>query len=285
MTPPPFLLGCTILFWGWQSHLFSFAVPMALILEGARWVKWRWALSDKDFNRVTDFSTLLFVVAAIYIINQQSIDGLTTLFNWLPMLLFLLIAAQTYSTHGSIKLSSLFLSLRHYEAKESLRATWRMSPSQRINLSYPYTMMCLLSTSIGPATWFFEGMCLLVAWGLWSVRPQRYFAAVWVLRLAVAVILAYLAQWGIYRLQIQMEGVIISWFQEMFWADKDPYRQHTAIGDIGRLKQSDRILLRVDTPYPYCVKPVIMFILRRLGSLNRLILQRFFPNIMRRLGN
>ncbi len=254
MTPPPFLLGCTILFWGWQSHLFSFAVPMALILEGARWVKWRWALSDKDFNRVTDFSTLLFVIAAIYIINQQSIDGLTTLFNWLPMLLFLLIAAQTYSTHGSIKLSSLFLSLRHYEAKGSLRATWRMSPSQRINLSYPYTMMCLLSTSIGPATWFFEGMCILVAWGLWSVRPQRYFAAVWVLRLAVAVILAYLAQWGIYRLQIQMEGVIISWFQEMFWADKDPYRQHTAIGDIGRLKQSDRILLRVDTPYPVLLR-------------------------------
>lgn len=253
MTPPPFLLSCTLLFWGWQSDLVAFAVPMALILEAARWVKWRWALSDKDFNRVTDLTSLLLIVVTIYLINQQSIHGLMTLVNWLPMLFFLLVAAQTYSTHGSIKLSSLFLSLRHYEAKGRFayyKANWR------INLSYPYVMMCLLSASAANHnnSWFFGGMCLLVIWGLWAARPQRYSVITFALLLVVANTLAYAGQLSLYRLQTSMEQFILDWIQEMFWADRDPYRQNTSLGDIGRLKQSDRIILRVKTPMPLLLR-------------------------------
>ncbi|HDN28018.1 MAG TPA: hypothetical protein ENG03_13200 [Thioploca sp.] len=251
MTPPPFLLGCTLLFWGWQSQLLPFAVPMAMILEGARWVGWRWALSDKDFNRVTDLTSLSLVMAAVYLFNRESVHGLMTLLNWLPMLLFLLIAAQTYSTHGSIKLSSLFLSLRYGKAKS---ATSHHRASQRISLTYPYMMMCLLSASANLAPWFFEGMCLLVIWGLWAARPQRYPAVVFGILLVIAGTLAYIGQLGLYRMQTQMEEIILSWFEEMFWADRDPYRQNTAIGDIGRLKLSDKILLRVDAPYPVLLR-------------------------------
>lgn len=248
MTPPPFLLGCTLVFWGWQSLMLPVAIPMAVILEGARWVGWRWALSDKDFNRVTDLTSLSLIMVVLYLLTQESIHGLTTLLNWLPMLLFSLIVAQTYSTFGSIKLSSLFLSLRHHEAKGG------MPPSPRINLSYPYIMITLVSASAGYASWFFEGMCILVVWGLGTIRPQRYQTKVWVFLLIIAGILAYLSQWGLYRLQNQIEIMIINWFEEMFWAHKDPYRQNTAIGDIGRLKQSDRIILRVDTPYPLLLR-------------------------------
>lgn len=249
MTPPPLLLCCTLLFWGWQGKLLTIAIPMALILETARWVKWRWTLSDKDFNRVTDFTSLSFILITIYLINQQSY-GLMTLLNWLPMLFFLLILAQTYSTHGTIKLSSLFLSLRHYEkvGKPHPKA------SVRINLTYPYLMMCLLSASASNNSWFFLGVCLLVAWGLWAARPKRYPAIFFGLLLAIAGTLAYFGQMGLQRLQSQVEQIIISWFEDMFFADRDPYRQYTAIGDIGQLKQSDKILLRVDTPYPLLLR-------------------------------
>jgi len=253
MTPPPFLLSCTLLFWGWQSNLLAFAIPMAMILETARWAKWRWALSDKDFNRVTDLTSLLLVVVTVYLINQQSIHGLMTLLNWLPMLFFLLLAAQTYSTQGSIKLSSLFWSLRHYEAKGGLsyhKANWR------INLSYPYVMICLLSTSAANhnSSWFFGGICLLVVWGLSAARPQRYSVIVFSLLLVVASTLAYAGQLSLYRLQTEMEEFILDWIQKRFWADRDPYRQNTALGDIGRLKQSDRIILRVETPQPLLLR-------------------------------
>jgi transglutaminase-like putative cysteine protease len=250
MTPPPFLLlGSTVLFWGWQSRLLLFAVPMAILLEGARWIKWRWALSDKDFNRTTDLTSLSLVIAVLYLVNQQSVHGLMTLLNWLPMLLFLLVTAQIYSTHGSIKLSSLLLSLRHYEAKGN-----GIFPSQRVDVSYPYMMICLLSASVGYNSWFFVGGCLLVAYGLWATRPQRYSALIFMLLLVMAGTLGYIGHRSLFYLQIQVERIMLDWFEEMLRTNRDPYRQNTAIGDIGRLKQSDRIILRVDTPYPILLR-------------------------------
>ena len=251
MNPPPFLLSCTLLFWGWQSHLLWFAVPMALILEIARFIGWRLALSDKDFNRVTDLTSLSFIIVALYLVNQESVYGLITLLNWLPMQFFLLIVAQTYSTQGTVNLSSLFLSLRHQQAKTGLP---HLTANSRINLSYPYIITCLLAASVYQTPWFFVGMFLLVAWGLWTIRPQRYPVAVWGILLMVAGTLAYLIQGGLHSLQTELEKMILNHFQDMLFADRDPYRQRTAIGDIGQLKLSDKILLRVDTPYPILLR-------------------------------
>ncbi|RKZ65162.1 MAG: hypothetical protein DRQ99_13475 [Candidatus Parabeggiatoa sp. nov. 3] len=251
MIPPLGLISCVLVFWGWQSHLLPFAIPMAIILEGARWVNWRWALSDKDFNHVTDLTSLSFIMATLYLIIQESIYGLTTLLNWLPMLFFILIAAQMYSTQGAIKMSCLFWSLRCFEAKGG---TTHPYARRQINLTYPYMMICLLSASVGYHAWFFVGAGLLIAYGLWAVRPQRYSVAIWAGLLIIATTLASIGQLGIYRLQIQVESLILNWFEDMILENRDPYRQHTAIGDIGRLKQSDTIRLRVETDYPLLLR-------------------------------
>jgi transglutaminase-like putative cysteine protease len=251
MTPPPFLLGCTLLFWGWQSHLLLIATPMALILEIARWINWRWALAEKDFNRVTDFTSLFFILVMIYLINQESVHGLITLLNWLPILFFLLIGTQTYSIQGSIKLSSLFLSLRR---KQSNRDSRHKIANLRINLSYPYIVICLLAASVFRTSWFAVGMFFFVGWGLWTIRPQRYPVAVWGIFLIVAGILAYVIQGGLSSLQAELEKIVINHFQNRLFANRDPYRQHTAIGDISQLKLFNKILLRVDTPYPILLR-------------------------------
>jgi len=240
MNIPPVLLGCTLLFWGWQSQLLLWALPMALILEGARWVNWRWALVDKDFNRVTDFTSFALVIISLYLLSQDSIYGLMTLLKWLPIIFFLLITTQIYSTQGSIKLSSLFLSLRRYEAQGKTYS------HARFDLSYPYMLMCLLSASTSRAAWFFTGMCLLVTWGLWVTRPRHHHVVVWGVVWILTITVAYLSQQGLFRLQSEIEEFILG----MLWQDRDTYRQSTAIGDIGELKQSDRIILRVEAPVP-----------------------------------
>ncbi|BAP55266.1 transglutaminase-like enzyme, predicted cysteine protease [Thioploca ingrica] len=213
---------------------------MALILEGARWVNWRWALVDKDFNRVTDFTSFTLVIISLYLLSQDSIYGLMTLLKWLPIVFFLLITTQIYSTQGSIKLSSLFLSLRRYEAQG------KTDSHTRIDLSYPYMLMCLLSASTSRAAWFFTGMCWLVTWGLWVTRPRHHHVVVWGVVWMLTIAVAYLSQQGLFRLQSEIEEFILG----MLWQDRDTYRQSTAIGDIGKLKQSDRIILRVEAPVP-----------------------------------
>ncbi len=238
--PPAFLLGCTLLFWGWQSQLFLWALPMALILEGARWVNWRWDLVDKDFNRVTDFTSFALVILSLYLLSQDSIYGLMTLLKWLPLVFFLLITTQIYSTQGSIKLSSLFLSLRRYEAQGKTHS------HTRIDLSYPYMLIVLLSASTSRAAWFFIGMCLLVTWGLWLTRPRHHHVVAWGMVWMLTIVVAYLSQQGLFRLQSGIEEFILN----MLWLDRDTYQQSTAIGDIGELKQSNRIILRVEAPVP-----------------------------------
>lgn len=246
--PPRFLLGASLLFWGWQSHLLSFAIPMAMLLEAARSVQGRWVFSDKDFNRVADVSALLWVVSAFYLFSQYSIHGLFTLLNWLPFLFFLLIGVQNYSSVGSIKLSSLFFSLRSREGR------YGVPDSPRINICYPYIFICILSASAMPAPRFFIGAYLLGAWGLWATRPARYSVARWSSLLVLVAGVAYLGQVGLQHLQQSLDDSIVSWLEEYFSQGRDPYRQLTALGEIGKLKQSDRILLRVHSPYPLLLR-------------------------------
>jgi len=252
---PPFFLGTTLLFWGWQSDLLPFAGVQAIILEAARWVHWRWDLSDKELNRFADICAVLFAGAAFYLFNQYGREGLFHLLNWLPMLCFPLLFAQVYSTQGTVKLSSLFSSLRNLEDKKAAYQTWfALPPLQRVDLRYSYWMICILSTSAADQNhWFLLGTLLLGAWGLAAVRPQRYSWRVWSSCLILVGMLGFTGQLGLYRLQSQIEEWVLNWF--LTWdSRRDPYQQSTAIGDIGRLKESDSIVLRVKAPYPLLLR-------------------------------
>jgi hypothetical protein len=247
MKHPPLLLAAALLFWGWQSQLLVFAVPMLLILEAAPWVKWRWAFADKDFRRVVNFTSVALIITTFYLFNQYSSHGLMKLVNWFPALFFLLIIVQIYSTDGSIKLGNLLLSLRRYEKKVGKPHPKANLP---INLAYPYFIICLLSASINNSVWFYAGISILLAWGLWALRPQRYHFSVFALLLLMAVSVGYVTQLGLYRLHSEVEGLILSWLDDILWANKDPYRRNTAIGDIRNLKQSNKIRLRVEATQP-----------------------------------
>jgi len=243
---PPLLLTAILLFWGWQSHLLAFAIPMAFILESPRWIKWRWQLSDKEINRIADFTSLLLVFSLFYLFNQQGSQGIFTLLNWLPILFFLLIFIQSYDIQSSFKLSVLFVTLR--TNKQGI------IENQRVDLRYPYILICLLSTSVGHNEWFFLGSYLLIIWGLWLIRPRRYPIYVWLSLIVSFGIAAYWGQMGIYQLQIKTEQWVISWLEEFLSISRDPYRQHTALGEIGTLKQSDKIIWRVQTKQPLLLR-------------------------------
>ncbi|OUD12638.1 transglutaminase-like domain-containing protein [Thioflexithrix psekupsensis] len=252
IAPPLGLLGATLLFWGWQTDLLPYAIIMAILIELPRWTEWRWDLSDKDFNRLMDLTSLLWLGTTIYLFNRNSIQGLFILLSWMPIIFFILMITQLYSQQGSIRLSSIFLSLRHYQSDSSgIEKNEPNNPAiKRIHLGYPYFVLCLLAASAGQTNYFFLGIFLLTAWALWTIRPRHYRLATWLLVLILGFTFGYLGHVGLYRLQNQIETMIINWFQDLLWRSRDPYRQNTAIGDIGELKQSDRILLRVYQDQP-----------------------------------
>ena len=241
MKIPPLLLGATLLVWGWRLDTLAFAVPIALVVEGASRVPWRWRLRDSDFNRVADLSAVGFVILAVYQFDAHSVRGIYSILGWLPAVLFLLVAVQLYSTRERTSYTVLFLSVRRAVARGTLT-----NPGA-VDLSKPYLVVCLVSAGAVPSrdASFYVCACLVLGWLLWVNRPQRYVRAIWLPVAFAGALLGYLNVQGVLELRRVLAPLVMEYFQSRMWAYRDPYKAYTAMGYIGRLKASDRIVLRV----------------------------------------
>ncbi|HIB54191.1 MAG TPA: transglutaminase domain-containing protein [Nitrospirales bacterium] len=242
MKAPPLLLGVTLVFWGWQNELLVLAVVAATLLEGSRWIGWRWVLTEKDFGRVWSLCIYLFVGMIGYFVLTTDMQGVTrailTLFQWYPLSVLPIVLAQVYSTAGSVELSVLSTIARQRKRRGS------GSSLGTIDLSFPYFAICLLSTSAThvKSPWFYAGLCLLVAWALLSIRPQVCSPLRW---FVVVVIFGYGGQVGLQTIQKTLEGTLTDWLISMTGGHVDPDRSYTAIGSIGEIKLSNKIVLRM----------------------------------------
>src|ERR1051326_13639 len=270
MKPPPFLLGAGLLFWGWQAGFLIPGAVLGIVLEGAQWIHVRWDLTDEDFRRVWVFSTLLLLAAAVYAfsVNDGPVNfrglfqnpslrternaGTTTArtmaltMRWLPMIFFAFMAAQAFSAREKIPLHTISTIVRRrWKKAKRLGQQW---PSDRsVNISYPYFALCLLGAAAHPAedAKFFWGLCVLLAWMLWAGRPWRYGMAVWGGTLAAAIVLGYFGQASLGRVQRYFETFNPQWLSGTGRKGADPFQSKTALGQIGRVKLSSKIMIRV----------------------------------------
>jgi len=271
MKPPPFLLGAALVFWGWQSDFLLPGLLMGLILECARVVRLRWEFSDEDFSRVWTFCALLFLGVGVYAftaneglsnfggllsnpdLRTQRNAGVSTartaaaMFRWLPMIFFPFIAAQYFSTRGNIPLATISLILRR-RWKRAKKLGQPPPPARDVNAAYPFFAGTLLAASVHPSedVTFFWGLCALTAWALWAQRSRRYAFTIWLGTLALAVVLGYFGQRGIGQLQRFVGGLNPTWFLRFSRRSFDPAQARTALGQIGEVKTSGRIVIRIE---------------------------------------
>ncbi len=262
MKTPPFLLLAALLFWGWQSGFLLFGAIMGLVLESSRFIKARWDLTGEDFRRLWNFSVLLALTLVVYVFttNEEGggLNGLlhssavvaarnagvsaTTFLRWLPMTLFLVVAAQRFSERGSVPLSaiSLFIRLRRKGSSEAER---------NVDVSYPYFIVCLFSagihTNAGTHSYFW-GQAVLIAWALWPLRSRRFGIIAWLGALTAVIGLGFFGQHGIGELQRALEGYNAQWMMNLMRQRTDASQSVTAIGQIGKLKLSPRIVIRLE---------------------------------------
>lgn len=242
---PPYLLAAVLLVWGWQNDQWLLAVSMGFVLELPRFVRWRWLLSKREFERLADASSVLFLGVIVYQFYERGFHGIYGVLEWLPAVLFFLMAAQLYSDAGRINLSALIMSLRRSDASRDVS----QAPAT-VDLRYSYVIACLLSASAGAtrSQWFFVAVCGVGAWALWSARSRRFPRWLWASMMGVGIAVGFAGQLSLVELRRTMEPLFFEWFHEHFWVSRDPYRAYTALGAIGKLKGSERIVLRVRAP-------------------------------------
>ena len=263
MKTPPLLLLAALAFWGWQADLLLPGIVMGVILESARLVKTRWDLSDNDFRRVLTFCAVLAAAAGIYAFTSSESGNLfgpgaasraglasarayTSFFRWLPMVMFLLAAAQVFGNREKIPLAALARRRSRQVPKPNEAA-----PESGVNFCYPYFLLCLFSASfhssflVGSAT-FFLGQCVLIFWALWRFRPRRSGIIIWMMAIVVVVGIAFVGERGIVRMGFYIEGYASRWLggaREV----TDPMETSTVIGQIGELELSGAIVIRLHT--------------------------------------
>ena len=241
MTTPPLLLAAALCFWGWQTGLLMFAWPLAVMLEASRLVRWRWEFSRDDFDRLASATSLMsWGIAGYLFVTTDPSRALTTLFQWLPLLLIFLMLAQAYGTAPRIDVTGLFWTIRRRADPTGTRRTIELSPV--------FVVVCLLSAAAanvrGP--WFYAGLCLLSGWALWFARSPRVRPWTWAACLALAAAVGYAGHVGLATAQRAIESKALEWITDLLRRDTDPFRTSTAIGSIGSLKLSDRIVLRIE---------------------------------------
>jgi len=269
MKTPPLLLLAALAFWGWESGLPWIGAALGIVLESARLVKVRWDFSDADFRRILTFCTLFAFAATLYVFaaSQEAGGGFhgapnkvgfamavstlktsTTFFQWLPIFLFLFVAAQTFSTREKIPLTAISIISRWRSRQDQKRGD---APAGRgVNVTYPYFIVCLFSAGIHTNAGgysFFWGQCVLIFWALWRFRSRRAGIRVWALALAGVLAIGYLGQFGIGELQQFNGGYLTNLLARLMRQWTDPMQSTTAIGQIGELKLSGQIVIRLRT--------------------------------------
>jgi protein-glutamine gamma-glutamyltransferase len=265
MKTPPLLLWATLVFWGWQSGFLIAGTVMGAVLESPRLIKARWDLAEEDFRRIWSFCTLLALALGVFAFasNEEGggLSGLlhssalattrnvgisaTTFLRWLPMTLFLVVAAQQFSERESVPLSTISLFVRWKRRKEG-------TPERYVNVTYPYFIVCLFAAGIhvneGTHTYFF-GQAALITWALWALRPRRFGIGMiaWLCALVAAMGIAFAGQYGISRLQQVLAGYNAQWIARFMRQKFDAAQNMTSMGQIGQLKLSPQIVIRLET--------------------------------------
>lgn len=258
------LLFATLLFWGWQSDMTLVGFIAGTLVEGSRLLNVRWELDDADFHRIFSFCFVLIVALTGYIFTMNdesgglagwltgnaqhrngadSIIATSSVLRWLPLAFFPFMAAQAYNARPTVPLTavSLVLRLRRRRGEQSLAGRY-------LDVSYPYFVICLFSAGIhtnhGTHTYFW-GQCGLILWALWTLRSGRFGWKAWTGALLLSLGLGVLGLFSVNQFERMVQNFDVQLMSRFLNHRVDPSQSVTFIGQIGEIKLSPRIVIRL----------------------------------------
>ena len=250
---PPLLLALALAFWGWQTKNGFAAAGFAAAMLLPVLTRLRLELAERDQHRISDLTMILYVaVAASFIATDGLRTGVHQSLVWLPGIVLPQMLAQIMCVEGRVPMTALFRYLR------KLKARGEKITDPKVDLTGPYLAMVLITSGMAnqPGFGYFAGVVLIIGAALARIRPSRVSLAAWLGALSIATAAGFAGQAGLYNLQTLIEDWIIDW--QISGPVLDPYRSSTRIGELGRLKKEDAIVLRVYANRDGSNKPALL---------------------------
>src|SRR4051812_17691075 len=271
LTIAPLLLAASLLFWGWAAGFLFLAIVMAAALEGSRLTKARWEFSQKDYNQVWNLCAVLFIGVGIYCFAAD--NGIETLkgsfgssgqrsaalakttrsvlllFQWFPVIFFPAIAAQAYGSREKLDFSTFSWILR----RRLMGLTTPPRPNEApggMNVSFVYFGICLFAASAerSESRLFLPFLGGLIALALFTSRSRSFGRLTWAGTLVVTLGIAFAAQLGIRELHQALERLDSLLMSRFSGRAVDANDTRTALGSIGKLSLSGKIVARLQSP-------------------------------------
>ena len=250
--PPPLLLGAALLLWGWVWGPMWLAVPVALLVEGRRWVEQRWDFREVDYVRIWNVCMIFTLGMLTYNLFEAGLDETFYLaMQWLPILFLPLVLAQLYGEMGPIPLNTVAVLARRRRRMEEA-AGRDLRPVRRMHLGYPFLALLALSLGgrffTGPGPLNYSAVLVgLVSYALWANRDRgRGRPLLTLLAVVGALGLAGGSRAGIQWAARSMQGSLRG--PQLRQQPPNQLWSQTAIGQIGDLKLSDRIRWTLEAP-------------------------------------
>lgn len=254
MTSPIWLAAASLVYWGWASGYGLLAALSAAALAASRLTEARLAVSPVHWARLMDLCLLLLVgETAIRLLTPGATRiGLDVLLH-APLHFFPLAAAQAFAPEAvnpRLLLHGLNRAVLGAVLGAAPEAEFASKP--HCSLLWPYAALCLFAAGAGNdrGLFGFVLLCAAALAGLTVVRPRH---GLWTARLfafTTAALAAFALSGGVETLQDHVRD----------WVERhraDPFHSRTAIGRVGELKFSQRIVLRVK-PDRVEAKPLLL---------------------------
>ncbi len=214
-------------------------ILLAVLVETARWTKFRWDFTEESAARAWRFTTIATALAAVLVfLDSSPYQALPNLLTWLPVLLLPMQFVQSYGLNDSMALNT-FSFLANHRRKRNLRLGLPDSVA-RVNFGNIYFVTAMIASTLGRQSngWpFLPGIIVLTGWMLLSASRSRPVHMAIALTLAGGI--AVVGQLGLQRLQdfLGNSGPSRSGF--------NPNSNTTLIGKPGAVVQSPDIVWRL----------------------------------------
>ena len=239
--PPRLLIGAALLFWGAMSGHPLMGLIVALLIEGANWIRFRWDFNSTACSRAWRISMALTLITGVLIwLDGDRYTALPKLIVWLPMLLLPLQFVQSYGLSDRMPLNSFsFFSHLHRERNRRLGLGDSVI---NFNFGNPYIIVAIVASSLGinaQQMAFLPGLVILGGWLVFSRVKSRPFALI-----SVVIISGVIGLGG----QIGMRK-LYNWTTNRNVSDGYPGTDltvsKTSLGSLGRIKQSPEMFWRL----------------------------------------
>ena len=258
--PPRLLLGAALLFWGAMTSHALLGLIVALLVEGANWIRFRWDFNSTACSRAWKVSmVLILIVGTLTWLDGDRYTALPRLMIWLPLLLLPMMFVQSYGLRDWMPLNSFSFFAKLHRAR-NLRQGLTASVI-RFNFGNLYFIAIMISAALGiyaDQAVFLVGLVGLSAWLVFSRVKIRLYAF-----LAIVICAGSIGLGG----QIGMKK-LYRWATDRSleggYPSTSPTVNKTSIGSLGEIKQSPEMLWRLK-PLEGTAPPQLL----RLATYNR----------------